>query len=377
MVWQVFSANAPRFIGSPPRLLVEGQRTNLLTNPRGVGIVGTAAPPGWTFAGTQGGVGRQYAASTMEGLPSTIITLAAATTGAMNQRVSLSAAAAVTPNQTYAVSAILRLAAGSLANLNGLFFAIDWFDSSSVLIGSTISMVSMLATLTSTPQRVSGIVVAPANAATALVSVRFSAASSGLAINVGVEAAGQMLELGSFPSTPILPGPGLTGASTRGADLIAATLGSLGIGASGACTILMAATLPVADGPASQGLFQVDDLTDNNRFVAFTEAAGTGVRLRRVIGGVNTDQLVGSIVSNTAFRIGMTVSGAGAARLCLNGGTVVGVTGGPTNGLAALRIGNNTANTAPMFGSIHRLDVLQQALTDTALVQRVTNLPLT
>jgi hypothetical protein len=378
MAWQVFAANAPRFIGTPPRLLIEGQRTNLLANPRGVGIIGVGPPTGWTFAGTQGGVGRQYAASTMEGLPSTIITLNAATTGAMNQRVSLSAAAAVAPNQTYAVSAIVRLVAGSLANLNGLFFAIDWFDSGAALIGSTISMVSLLATLTGTPQRVVGSAVAPANAATALVSLRFSAATSGLAINVGVEVAGQMLELGAFRSTPILPGPGLTGASTRGADLISATLGSLGIGASGACTILGVATLPQnAPSGADQMIVQIDG-GDTNRYRLRNVAGGASMMAGSVNGGSPTDAPgLGSMTPGSPFRFGLAMSGAGRIAAGINAGAIQAANGGPTNGLSALRVGNNASNTAPGFLFLHRLDVLPQVLSDTALAQRIANLPLT
>jgi hypothetical protein len=185
------------------------------------------------------------------------------------------------------------------------------------------------------------------------------------------------LEIGAFASSPILPAVGTPAASTRGADLVTATLASLGIGANGACTVLVSAMLPqAAPAGVDQMLVQLDDGTDANRYRLRNLAGGLALVAGEVVAGSPSDAAsAGSFVAGTPFRAGIAIDGAGRIAASFNGGAVQAVTGGPTSGLTILRLGNNAAATAGLFGEVGTLRVLRYALGDAALAAAVAALP--
>jgi hypothetical protein len=201
---------------------------------------------------------------------------------------------------------------------------------------------------------------------------------NGAAIDFTLRIAAPQLELAASTSTPILPPVGTPGASTRGADIVTATLASLGIGANGACTILGVAMLPQnAPAGTDQVLVQIGDGSDANRFRLRNAAGGATILAGRVTGGVAVDAAsLGSMTAGTPFRVGVSIDGTGRIASCLDGGAVQVATGGPTSGLTTLWVGNNAASTAPMFGEVGVLTVMPLALADAELQARVAALPL-
>ena len=178
-------------------------------------------------------------------------------------------------------------------------------------------------------------------------------------------------EAGVSASSPILPPVGAPASSTRGADLVSAALGSLGI--AGPCTILWSGVL-AANAPASadQTLFQLDDGSAQNRVRIRNLAGGATIIGGRVTAAIGSDTAsLGSMSAGSMFRAGMTLDAAGRMAACLGGGNVQTITGAPTSGLTTMRMGNDAGGATPMSGEIQQLRVLPFALTDAQLSSAV------
>jgi len=214
--------------------------------------------------------------------------------------------------------------------------------------------------------------VAPAGTARVTAQIRFDYA---IATTARAQYGAAQTELGAFASTPILPAVGTPAASTRGADLVSATLASLGIGANGACTVLGTAMLPQASPAAgSFTLFSISDGTANNR-IFVRDNNSTNLLLWRVAGGAASNASAGSYTAGTVFRFGASIDGAGRVAFSNNGGTAATVTGAPTSGLGTLNVGNGVAGTEAFYGEIGRLRVLPFPVSDAELQRLVAEQP--
>jgi hypothetical protein len=162
------------------------------------------------------------------------------------------------------------------------------------------------------------------------------------------------IEQAPFASTPILPPVGTPGASTRGADLITAALSDLGIADTGASVWIGEAMIPqAAPAGADQIIWQMDDGTDNNRIALVNPTGGLTLVLRRTTGGVTVSSAsLGTVTAGTAFKLGLSVDGAGRAVARLDAGTMQAVTGCVTSGLTTARGGDNASGTSPLFGEL-------------------------
>jgi hypothetical protein len=247
------------------------------------------------------------------------------------------------------------LAAGGLVTSTG--------TSLSGVSAAALQRVEIRKTLAGTTERVT-------------MDVRFSYAL-GAVVDVTFRFAAPQLEQGAFSSTPILPPVGTPAASTRGTDSVTATRASLGIAANGACTLLWSGMIPqAAPAGVAQTILQFDDGTANNRYLLRNVAGGSAIAVNRVTAGAAAGDIsLGTMTPGTPFRAGITINAAGRIAGCLNGGAVVAITGGPTSGLTALRLGNDTAGTTAMFGETASLRVLPFALTDASLPGAVMALP--
>jgi hypothetical protein len=159
-----------------------------------------------------------------------------------------------------------------------------------------------------------------------------------------------------------------TGASVaRGADLCSASLASLGIPPTGACTIVMRGMVPFVSANGAQAIVQMDDGTANNRYFARFQPT-TGVVLgQRVLATVTANMTTpGTLSPGAQFGLAMTLDGAGRFALSFNGGAVQSVTGGPT-ALTTLRLGMNTVPGEPLSGECRSLRVLPYSVPDAAL----------
>jgi hypothetical protein len=366
----LFGADTARFNGQARRLLIEGQRTNSHSNPRGEGaVVGTpgTVPTGWAFDALNGLSTAIVATGAMGGIPYVDVRFSGTTTSTFAV-LRFSAPIATSTGQTWSQSTRLALVGGSRANINSLCLSIRGNASMSVNEGPNVGALSAtewrLETFTSTTVL-----------ATTIAAGLALLFNSGVAIDITVRIGGVQIENAAFASSLILPPVGTPGASTRGADIVTATLASLGVPASGACTVLWSGVVPVLP-PAGSGnfhLLHLDAGDNNNRVVAFITAGSSNLSFGRTTAGVFSGGSVGAISAATAFRFGVTIDGAGRGAMSLNGGAASVITGAPTN-YTTLRLGA-TAVGENMHGETAAFRVLPYVLSDTDLAAAVAAMP--
>jgi hypothetical protein len=202
------------------------------------------------------------------------------------------------------------------------------------------------------------------------VTLPFTPSAGSLTLTVSGAVSLWQLELGAFATTPVLHPIGTPGAATRGQDFVTAPLSALDIPASGACTVLMRAVFnnSVGAGQANQSLLTLDDGTSANGFrLRAGVVSDVIVATRALAGAGNNSASSGAYTPGAVFRTGATIDGTGAMRVFTAGGSVQGVTGGPTSGLTTMRLGINGVGGGAMNGEILTMRLLPQPLSDTDL----------
>jgi len=374
--WSEFAADQPRFAGPAARLLIEGQRSNRIRNPRAENAV--AGTPGtmptyWNLTGLPSGVGASVlGVVTVGGVQCLRLHISGTPSATASGRIeaeSMSSIAA-TNGQGWTASKFLRLHAGSQSGL-GLTLRVMGRDSAF----AAYSMATAPIVLTGALERRA--------VTTSLQSTSVVAASCDIQLSFTLnqpvdctfDIGWPQMEQASFASSPVLPLAGATGMSTRGADLLTASLASLGIGSDGACTVLVRAMVPQNAASLDQMLASVDDGTNNNRYRMFNVAGGASVNVGRSFANSGLTSPAGTLTAGTPFRVGMSIDGAGRVAGSFNGGAVIAHAGGPTSGLTTLRIGNNASNSGPLCGHVGEFRVLPYAVADAALPGLVASLP--
>jgi len=375
--WSVFSASVPRFYGTTRPLLIEGQRTNIVSNPRQPG--GTGWPLTNIASVTQipGVDGVANSGATInEGTATGNHILAATITPVYNTRhvwsVFLRAGTCDRARVLFGGTAfgsgvsisVLLSGAGSLLGAPGagvLSYAITAFPSgwyrievsgNSLASGSAQAQVRMI--------------------------VAGGTSDSYTGTNRTLDVAWPQAEVASFVSTPILPPVGAPAVSTRGADIASTLISGFGLTGNGVGTILMRATLPQsAPTGVNQMLFQVDDGSDSNRYVVRNAGGGNTIEMLHVVDsdGISPVSL-GSMTPGTSFSVGVTYDAAGRLAGAFNVGAVSAAAGGPTSGLTRLLEGSSgaTGGAEAMHGTIQRLIVLPRLVSDAELRSLVSGL---
>jgi hypothetical protein len=369
--WTLFAADTPRFHGTGRALLVEGQRTNGVRNPRCEGAVagvigsGGAWPTYWVAvqagltAEVLGVVSRNGVACLRVKFTGTPTGTAVVYMDGYTAGLPVSTGATVTP------SAFVSLVEGGLGG--GLTAIRLWSverDSGGSVVGTT-GTTNIHASLNASLQRfaLANDPISAATAATAQPGLAL-VCTAGVALPAGgitLDIGWPQVEAGALPSSPILPPAGAPATTTRGAELVTAATGSLF--PTGAGTIALSGRLPVVAG--QQALLQLHGGSDANRFAVIANA-GT-VSLVRTLGGVAQTVATGSIVGGQTWRLAMSFNAAGGAALSLNGGAAVTVTGGPTSGLSSLLVGATVSGGTSMFGEVANLATLPYVVPDAAL----------
>jgi hypothetical protein len=362
--WQTYGADTPRFVFPNGALLIEGQRTNSIRNPRGAG--GVTSPTNWDVFSAAGLTTSIAGRGVENGRDYVDLRFNGTTTGSFRVQTFDSAPTSVTAGQLATGSSWVSLVAGSLANISANYLVLRWS-------AGGVSFVQYTPTATPTRVVVTGTV--PAAATTVFLTQDIGFAI-GAAIDVTLRFSWPQLETTSgFVSTPILPPVGAPAATTRGADLVSASLANLGIGANGAGTVLITCEFTGLDATSIQRLLVVDNGTQNNAF-GFQQQSGNSLRVFRTTAGAGaTATDTTTAVVGTQLKIGITADGAGRVAASVNGGAAIAVTGAPTSGLTTLRLGNDASGTTPFFGETNVMRVLPFTLSDTELQAAVAALP--
>lgn len=366
--WREFPADTPRFNGADRRLAIGGQRTNLVSAAR-------------TWANMGSGI-TVTAAAGPDGLPASAFRWDEGT-GTSTHSANVGAVSC-TLGQTYVLGVLVR--PGTCTAIQVLFssaaFGLNAWGNFDLTVAGGLGSVGAAVTRHAI-RRVGEWywceLAAPATATAASNSTVLMANATTMARNGSYAGTNRTLDVSwaqveeaTFASMFILPPVGAPAATTRGTDIITAPLSSLGIPASGACTIIGTAMIPVL--PAFGTLVQVDDGTVDNRFVASTAGANAGIT--RTLSAAGSNAIGGTVTAGVPFRWGMAIDGAGRAAFSLNGAAAVAVTGGPTGGLTTFRVGAHVSGAAPLFGEMGLLQTMPFPLSDADLVARVAALTL-
>jgi hypothetical protein len=374
MTWVAYSADQPRFPFPNQWLKIEGQRTNGIRNPRqeGAAVGNPGTSPTNMGRNASGGMtqGEIVATGVDQGLPYVdyrITGTVASGTGIWALNLEQTTIIAALTGQTWTGSWFWRLVDVVSGGPSAWSMNVTEADSGgAVVVDNTVSMTAAT-TASLGSQRVSGTQLLSGGASVAFVRSRvrlsFPVGTHDITIRIAVP----QLEQGPFVSSPILPPAGTPGASTRGDDVVTASLSSLGIAANGACTILWHGVIPVYVPGGVHTIACIDDGSVNNRFTMRVDPLVGQLRAMRALAGAGTTANAGSISANTVFKGGMTLDGAGRAAVSLNGGAVAAVTGGPTSGLTQFRLGKIFDASTPMWGETGRLRILPYSVSDAEL----------
>jgi len=362
------AANRPRVDFDPVTsvckgLLIEGQRTNSVTNPRAEGAVaGTPGtlPTGWNTYFNPTGVSRTIVGvGTQNGYSYVDIRFAgtASSTGELTVYLTNSVAASLA--SSWAQSAYVSIVGGSVSNL--AFVSLRTFQLNS---GAYVREVAtnIIGSLSSTLTRFSIITSSFGSGANQIQPVLSLFASvGGAVIDITLRIAGPQLEQGSTVTSIILPPVGAPAASTRAAEsLITTSIGSWFNGATGTI-VVQAATL--ASG--TQPIVSFDDNTVNEQMVINT--SGTDPKFTVTDGGTpQADLDAGTIIALTTFKMAVayTVNDFAA---CVNGLTVQTDVSGTVPTVDRMRIGTDVSANQ-LVGYIQRIVYYSERLTNDQLV---------
>ncbi|WP_137177883.1 hypothetical protein [Roseomonas sp. AR75] len=336
---QAFGADVPRFSGSGARLVVEGQRTNDIVDP-----IDFTSAGGWTTQ--SGGSGSAPVVTPNYGA------IAAPDGSFTATRLQLDRGPGTASTD---FSGLQRSTSTSAARhvwirtLGG---------TASVQIGTTSTTAGSQSSVDATWRRLG------VSAGGALHRIMLNG-GAGNSATADLLVWGASSETNSaFPSTLVLPPVGLAQASTRGADLVNASLVALGLPASCACTVLWSGRLPQLPTGTGLTILQIDDGTNTVRWVVDKQPANGNIR---IYGTGSTSVLSGTATVNAPLRLALAIDGAGRAAASLNGGAVVAATGGPSAGFTTFRLGTNASGSLGMFGETAYLRVIPTVTADADL----------
>ncbi len=233
IAWSECLSDQLRAAGTAGRLLIEPARTNGIPNPRADGLTpgvigsGGVLPTGWTVAVSTTGITREVIGqATVNGLPGLRIRVSG--TPAANANIQFqtatSSAIAASAGQVWTSTAFYRLHAGSLTNITNIRHRTRTVGGAS----DTLTVLSPAMDGTLRRYGHPNPITCP-GATTHIYAELTSVITAGLAIDATIDVIAPQLEIGPASSTPILPPAGTPAASTRGADIVTATLASLGI----------------------------------------------------------------------------------------------------------------------------------------------------
>lgn len=185
------------------------------------------------------------------------------------------------------------------------------------------------------------------------VTLTFTPTAGTLTLTISGAVTRAQLGLGGFASSYI---QSPSGAATRGADLVTASLASLGVPATGGCTVLWSGVVPNLNPAAPMQIWQVDDGGNTNRM--FLRVAQNTNQLNFFVFGA-TQSALGNFTAGAPFKAGASYDPAtGRMGASLNGAPVVATTGGTLAGATTFRVGHQPSGAADAFMETGYLRVL-------------------
>jgi hypothetical protein len=356
------AADTPRFTGSARRLVVEGPGGNFIRNPRAEGATagtlgsGGVLPTYWSRSGSTTPLSVEVVGTgTESGIPYIDVRFASSgTTGGNAVELVMETNTLAPTGESVAFSAYMRLLSGTVptgSDQAGLVMA-EYNGSGSYLRLTRTRMAITSAPLAS--QRFQATYTMGDNTQFARPLYRFHP-GIGEVFDFVLRLGAPQMEREARCSTLMLPPAGMPGIASRSADIPIWTPAG-GFGGQG--TVVVKAMLPqMAPFGASQGLWQIDDGTDQNRLQLRNTSAGSSITGVVEVGGTTLATLSGgNMAAGTPFRAAFTWA-AGDQALCLNGGTVQTASASLPTGLARMLVGHaSTQFNRAAYGEIELVE---------------------
>ncbi|EHM02244.1 hypothetical protein HMPREF9946_01265 [Acetobacteraceae bacterium AT-5844] len=355
--------DTPRFSGTARRLLVEGRRVNLLRNPRGENSLQY-----WILPAMISGAGT----GTEDDLP--YVDLACAFTGgstAQNVTFEPNAFIPATQGQAFTLSFYVRRMSGSAAGFTNLRMRFREANTGGGFLGDHWKDVAVasLPDMSQPPLRLS-FTTTVLNASTMFLTAGFRMDASA-AGNMVLRISALQVEQAAFASSPVMPPAGAPASASREADMPLWSPPG-GFGSQG--TVVVKAMLPqLAPFGASQGLWQIDDGTDQNRLQLRNTSAGAAITGVVEAGGTTLATLsAGNMTPGVPFRAAFTWA-EGSQALCLGGGAVQVASAALPPGLIRMLVGHaSTQLNRAAFGEIELVDYRPTRVSD-GMLQALAN----
>jgi hypothetical protein len=334
-------------------LLIEGARTNANPNPRGEGFVtgvigsGGSLPTGWVGTSLSGGAAATIVGSqTIAGVDCLLIRFAGTPNATIGRGIEFGPTDTVTAGTVLTNSLFVALTAGALTNVSPFTLRTNTEGGTVFTPNASLTRYTATRIMSNTA---------------ANTTLRWNYLDTVTAVDFTLALGWPQREMGaSFASTPILPPVGTPGAAQRGADVVTAALQALGLPPSARAGIVADVLAPqVAPSGVDQMIWQVDGGDDGTRLGLRNAAGGATVLPFQTVGGSTTDGTSpGNLTALTRARVSAALDGAGRIAASLSGAAVRSQAGGPAGALTTLRLGNNQAGTAALFGYLGNVRVL-------------------
>jgi hypothetical protein len=364
------ATDTPRFSGITRRLLVEGARTNMVRNPRFEGAAPGTNPAFATLISNGNGVSLVILGTGAEGgMPYLDLLLSgtAGGSGVLIPRFESTGGIPAATGQTWTAGLYIRQVGGTAGRVSSRVEVRPSDAGNNALSGfqggDMVSTPSWARTTVTGQLTASGV---------AYVQLNWRVSyTSGVTYNEVIRIAFPSMELAPFASTPMLPPAGTLAAAERAADVPVWSPPG-GFGTQG--TVVVKAMLPqLAVFGASQGLWQIDDGTDQTRLQLRNTSAGSAVTGVVDINGVTVATLSpGNMTPGTPFRAAFAWA-AGDQALCLGGGAVQTAAAALPAGLTRMLLGHASAQlNRAAFGEIELVDYAPTRLPN-AFLQAMAN----
>jgi hypothetical protein len=325
-VWTEYAAGAARL--SPINgLLVEGQRTNFIRNPRAEGVVAPAPPTNWTLRWANGVTWAFSAAAKENGIDYTRVHITGtATIGYSQVELDGHNVIAAAVGEIFSSSVFVRLVAGSLTNIGRVEVNIAEYNAG----GGYLAGNSTPDTPTAAWKRFSNTrKIESANVGFATTCLALSGLTG--PVDLTIDIGWPQFEKGTVPTTPILPPPGAPAQATRTSDSVSFPLSGVGITGGAEFSMLTDHMLPVAAGNAadhywsSQILMVLNNATPGKACIFRNRAGGNVIETVPISGGsmAPTGPELGAMTPGTKFRLGSTFRADGKVRAVMETGVVM------------------------------------------------------
>lgn len=351
------------YAATPKNLLIEGQRTNNITNPRAEGAVAGSPgtlPTNWDSAATA--LTREVVGvARVNGVTCLLVRFSGTPSSTGAQTLNCHGDVTTTIGTTWVGSVYVGLFAGSLTNTGGFVTR---------LRGGGADSAGISFTPTTTLTRFATQVRTLTESTAVSLQIRWAYSDTSTPVDFTLAIGWPQLEQNNAVSTPVLPPGGTLAASTVGGDNLTFPTSALETddnrGGTHTFRAIIAATANEQSG--AQTFFSLNDGTTNNSIEIYNAVGTSTLTLARTTAGVTVETSLGTFTPGQITRIVLGLDGLGRASGSVNNGVAQAVTGAPVaTTLTTARLGSSVAGARPIAMEVLEWAHIKHSFTDDTL----------